>query len=135
MDPDGSNFRNFRDFHVHRGKVMRALHWLKANNKFYRDIDIDDEILQTLPENGSFAEKLPQFTDDRTNSSEEESDERTRMMKTHSIPKYLFLHYPPDLNEDRAINEILNGRNMIMRELTGRITKFLRLMSFIPLDI
>ncbi|POG62791.1 hypothetical protein GLOIN_2v1692731 [Rhizophagus irregularis DAOM 181602=DAOM 197198] len=37
MDP------NFWDFLVRRGKVMRALHWLKANNKFYRDIDIDDE--------------------------------------------------------------------------------------------
>ncbi|CAG8743769.1 547_t:CDS:2 [Rhizophagus irregularis] len=37
--------------------------------------DIDDEILQTLPENGSFAEKLPQFTDDSTNSSEEEPGE------------------------------------------------------------
>ncbi|PKB91799.1 hypothetical protein RhiirA5_368490 [Rhizophagus irregularis] len=49
---------NFRDFHVRRGKVMRALHWLKANNKFYRDIDIDDEILQTFPENGSIAENF-----------------------------------------------------------------------------
>ena len=58
---DGSNFQ---DFHVRRGKVTRTLHWLKANNKFYSDINIDDEILQTLPENGSIAEKLPQFMDD-----------------------------------------------------------------------
>src|SRR5688572_5607366 len=52
---DGSNFR---DFHVRRERVMRALYWLKENNKFYHDIDIDNEILQTLPENGSISKKL-----------------------------------------------------------------------------
>ena len=31
------NGSNFRDFHVRRGRVMRALHWLKENNKYYRD--------------------------------------------------------------------------------------------------
>jgi hypothetical protein len=35
----------FRDFTVRRGKVGRALIWLKENNPYYRDIIIDDEIL------------------------------------------------------------------------------------------
>ena len=52
------NGSNFRDFHVRRGKVMQALQWLKAYNIFYRDIDIDNNILQKLPENGSIAEQL-----------------------------------------------------------------------------
>uniref|UniRef100_U9STR9 Uncharacterized protein n=1 Tax=Rhizophagus irregularis (strain DAOM 181602 / DAOM 197198 / MUCL 43194) TaxID=747089 RepID=U9STR9_RHIID len=60
----------------------------KQTIKFYRDIDIDDEILQTLPESGSIAEKLPQFTKkNRTMKM------RTKMMKTFSTHK----HYPPDL--------------------------------------
>src|SRR6185436_6189817 len=39
----------FKDFNVRRVKVFRALHWLKANNRYYADIVIDNEILQSLP--------------------------------------------------------------------------------------
>src|SRR2546430_12407002 len=39
---------NFRDFHVRREKVTQALIWLKNNNKFYCDIVIDNEILETF---------------------------------------------------------------------------------------
>ncbi|PKY46625.1 hypothetical protein RhiirA4_409171 [Rhizophagus irregularis] len=55
------NGSNFRDFHVRREKVMQALRWLKANNKFYRDIEIDSDVLQTLPENDSIEMHLPQL--------------------------------------------------------------------------
>jgi hypothetical protein len=65
------NGSDFQDFHVRQEKVMRALEWLKANNKFYRNIKIDNETLQALPENGSIADKLPQFMNDKTYSSEE----------------------------------------------------------------
>ena len=37
------------DFRVRRWKVERALRWLKANNKWYRDITISDEHLMQLP--------------------------------------------------------------------------------------
>ena len=40
------------DFHVRRDKILTALQWLKANNPCYRDITIDHDILQSLPQNG-----------------------------------------------------------------------------------
>ena len=89
---------------------MRALHWLKENNKYYRDIDIDDEILQFLPENGSISEKLPQFTDDRTHSSEEEpNDEDENDNHDNPFNSQTFVPLLPNsLSEDGVINKILN---------------------------
>ena len=62
----------FRDFIVRRGKVGRALIWLKENNPYYRDIIIDDEILQSLPENGSIVNIVPQIQDEQ--SADEDED-------------------------------------------------------------
>ena len=104
---DGSNFR---DFNVRRGKVTRALHWLKENNKLYSEIDIDDEILQTLPENGSIAERLQQFTDDGTCDSEEgPNDEGENENNENYFNSQTFVpSLPIRLSEDRAINDVLN---------------------------
>lgn len=55
----------FRDFIVRRAKVRNALMWLKANNRYYADIIIDQEILQSLPENDSIAKNLPQLQNDQ----------------------------------------------------------------------
>ena len=56
----------FRDFKVRRSKVSNALVWLKANNCYYADIIIDQEILQSLPENDFVAERLPQLQNDQS---------------------------------------------------------------------
>ena len=42
-----------KDFTVQRKKVDDALHWLVANNPLYKDIIIDINRLQALPENGT----------------------------------------------------------------------------------
>ncbi|CAG8782030.1 15441_t:CDS:1, partial [Racocetra fulgida] len=42
----------FRDFKVHRDKVTHVLYWLKANNSYYSEIVINNETLQSLPEDG-----------------------------------------------------------------------------------
>ena len=34
------------------GRVRHALLWLKANNPFYKDIEIDEEGLEALPVDG-----------------------------------------------------------------------------------
>jgi hypothetical protein len=34
-------------------KVLEALLWLKTNNQFFRDIEIDQDVIQSLPENGT----------------------------------------------------------------------------------
>ncbi|PKK65022.1 hypothetical protein RhiirC2_715855 [Rhizophagus irregularis] len=54
----------FRDFTVRRRKVCKALLWLKENNPYYNDIIIDTDLLETLTENDSIFNMLPQLQDD-----------------------------------------------------------------------
>ncbi|CAG8483324.1 16666_t:CDS:2 [Rhizophagus irregularis] len=53
----------YKNFTVHRTKVTRALCWLKQNNRYYTDIVIDEEVLQSLPEDGPIDDQLPQIDD------------------------------------------------------------------------
>ena len=39
-------------FIVQRSKIMQALKWLIAHNPLYADVEIDDEAVDLLPENG-----------------------------------------------------------------------------------
>ena len=48
-----ANGQAFQNFNVRRTKVACALRWLKENNCYYADIIIDDEVLRSLPENGT----------------------------------------------------------------------------------
>ena len=41
-----------RDFTVRRHRVLEAILWLKTNNPFFKDIEIDRDIIDSLPENG-----------------------------------------------------------------------------------
>lgn len=41
-----------RDCRVRRASVLAALLWLKQNNPFYRDVEIDTSALNSLPEDG-----------------------------------------------------------------------------------
>jgi hypothetical protein len=108
------NGNNFQDFNVRQKKVIQAFQWLKANNKLYQDIVIDNEVLQTLPENGSIVEQLPQITDDRPYCSEEEpndnddADEHENENKDPFKSQTFVPSIPNRPSEDRAINEILN---------------------------
>ena len=40
------------DFRVRKSVVLNALQWLKENNKYYRDITIDQSTLDSLPDDG-----------------------------------------------------------------------------------
>ncbi|RGB26573.1 hypothetical protein C1646_599356, partial [Rhizophagus diaphanus] len=53
-----SNLEAFRDFRVRHNKVIRVLNWLKENNRYYADIIIDYEVLQSLPIDGSIDDQL-----------------------------------------------------------------------------
>ncbi|XP_028419285.1 uncharacterized protein LOC114545138 [Dendronephthya gigantea] len=52
-----------KDFTVRRHKVFEAISWLKTNNPFFKDIEIDRDIIQRLPENG-VPEELRYIIDD-----------------------------------------------------------------------
>ncbi|RGB23751.1 hypothetical protein C1646_774059 [Rhizophagus diaphanus] len=53
----------YKNFTVRRTKVTRALCWLKQNNRYYTDIVIDEEVLQSLPEDELIDDQLPQIDD------------------------------------------------------------------------
>ena len=42
-----------KDFRVKREKVWRALSWLKKNNRYYTNIEIDVNTVASLPEDGA----------------------------------------------------------------------------------
>ena len=44
-----------RDFRVRRAVVLRALQWLIANNKYYRNVHINPDALSILPEDGDLS--------------------------------------------------------------------------------
>ncbi|CAG8666363.1 30185_t:CDS:2 [Gigaspora margarita] len=93
--------------------VELALCWLKENNRYYKNIVIDDTVLQTLPFDGSVVEQLLQLQNEITevqntedelqNFINDELDSYTNTMFTHN-----FVPAPaPSLNEQSAINEAL----------------------------
>ncbi|CAB4412465.1 unnamed protein product [Rhizophagus irregularis] len=94
---------------------MQALRWLKANNKFYRDIEIDSDVLQTLPENDSIEMHLPQLIDDndrpneqRLDQVDDENNEDNEDNEDNFISQTFVPLLPNKHSEERAINEILN---------------------------
>jgi hypothetical protein len=99
-----SDLTAFRDFTVRRVKVARALQWLKANNRYYKDIIIDDEALQSLPENCSIADQLPRIENDQINEDSNEDENGSDNMITRSFVPSL----PPSRREDVSIKNTLN---------------------------
>ena len=67
----GSN-NTHRDFRVRRMVVQRALQWLKRNNKYYRNIDIDVSVLSQLPDDGDLTNKCGVGIEDTAEKQEEE---------------------------------------------------------------
>ncbi|CAG8491367.1 6132_t:CDS:2, partial [Racocetra fulgida] len=55
---------SFRDFNVRQSKVECALHWLKEYNCYYTDIDIDYDVLQSLPDDSPIDNQVLQLQED-----------------------------------------------------------------------
>jgi ATP-dependent DNA helicase PIF1 len=98
----------FRDFTVRRSKVCRALLWLKENNTYYNDITIDNEILESLPENGSVFNMLPQIHEKQTVDDDANDNEHENEYENESISRTFVPLPPPTRREDDAINETLD---------------------------
>ena len=52
--------------------VQRALQWLKRNNKYYRNINIDISVLSQLPDDGDLTDKCGVGIEDTAEKQEEE---------------------------------------------------------------
>ncbi|GBB86547.1 hypothetical protein RclHR1_12970010 [Rhizophagus clarus] len=98
------------DFTVRREKIAKALFWLKANNPYYEDIIIDDEILNSIPQNGSIINQIQQIRsdqiidemDDISNENEIRHDEGDAI--THSFVPAI----PLTQRENAMINDTLD---------------------------
>ena len=91
------------DFRVWRDKVMRALQWLQQNNPYYKDITIDHEALQTLPEDGIPLELLTIEEDGEEEAVDDDSESRS------SSDSHSFLPLPrKEPTEDSAIRSTVN---------------------------
>ena len=40
------------DLRIHQLKILCALQWLKANNRYYHDVTLDEEAMAQLSEDG-----------------------------------------------------------------------------------
>ena len=67
-----------RDCRVRRQKVLEAITWLKDNNPFYVDIQIDYEALHCLPIDGVPSD-LPTAEDPQPNAQEDTAEEDTSL--------------------------------------------------------
>jgi hypothetical protein len=52
------------DFKVRKQRITEALQWLKANNIYYKDITIDFDTLNLLPDDGDISHMIPSVTTD-----------------------------------------------------------------------
>jgi hypothetical protein len=106
LSRDGS--AAFRDYKVNRQNVAAWLHWLKANNQFYQHINIDEEALQRLPENGSVYDRLRQVSDAGVSASVGGDDSPLNDDANDLLQDNLEISFvpapPPERPEVEAIN-------------------------------
>lgn len=95
------------DFLVRRERVLSALQWLKANNPSYKDITIDHDALQLLPENGIPPEILAVDEKEEEVSVQKESND-----EDSSHDSRFFLPLPVrQTTEDQAIHAAVTSNN------------------------
>lgn len=60
-------------FKVRAARVRRALVWLEQNNIYYRDIVIDENVLNDLPHDGDVSHHLPRLDDNNDEANDGEA--------------------------------------------------------------
>ncbi|CAG8616750.1 6262_t:CDS:2, partial [Cetraspora pellucida] len=74
-------FQDIQSFITRLPHHPSLLNMLIINNPFYHNIDIDENILQLLPENGSIIEQFPQISNNDNLNDEKELHEDNETMK------------------------------------------------------
>ena len=105
-----------RDCKVRREKVLQAITWLKENNPFYADIEIDYEALQRLPVDGITSD-LPTTDDpqqdvqqDNETGTIEESPQNIFIENQHDSHSFIPLPQAQQ-SEQHAIRALINGED------------------------
>ncbi|KAK3923180.1 ATP-dependent DNA helicase [Frankliniella fusca] len=105
------------DFQVRAKKVRDALLWLKVNNDYYKDIEISEENLAELPEDGNVYDKVNSMVINSVESEEnidleldgdlvENEEEPVVNIESSGVP-FVPLH-----NQDQLINSSLDWPNL-----------------------
>lgn len=100
----------YADFRVQRDRVLSALLWLKENNRCYRDIVINHEILERLPENSMPPNLLiiDEHAGENQDASEASLSDTSTDCYTHS-----FLPTPAQQRiEENTIRSVINRENL-----------------------
>ena len=99
------------DLRVRRGRVLTAIQWLKQNNICYRDITINYNALQRLPQDAVPLDLLvvqEKANQDECNTSVQSEDPTDDF--THDNDSHSFLPFPVrEITKDNAIRSIING--------------------------
>ena len=109
-----------KDFRVRRSNVLHALQWLKANNKYYRSISIDDQALQQLPRDGDITHCIPIIVDEQMSDEQQESSPSDE----HADPYESFLSgtfvpsNPPKPTEQEMVKQSIVDRQTPTNTLT-----------------
>ncbi|CAG8767463.1 1014_t:CDS:1, partial [Gigaspora rosea] len=100
---------SFRNFNVRRANVERALRWLKENNRYYTNINIDYEVLQSLPEDGFINNQVPQLQDVEVESQDtgDDLEEDLNNDLEENIMRNFVPTPVPSHNKDREIDDAL----------------------------
>lgn len=104
----GASGSTYRDFNVRHVKVAQALMWLKANNQYYTNIIVDNEVLQLLTENGPIDSYLQQI---QSTEGQHLSDNETLNDDENETEDILIRNFvpitPPSQSENTAISNTL----------------------------
>lgn len=108
------------DLTVRRDVVLWALQWLQQNNPFYKEITIDQDILQSFPENG-----VPQDLQTMDGTIENQEDMQPDIASDPDSPPTTTQSFLPTQTrtptEDSAIQHLVNGADPLdWPDVTGQ---------------
>lgn len=105
----------YRDFYVRKDKVLNALKFLKLNNPYYTDIEIDEQQISQLPINGSIYNMLKSI--EVPDQAESPSDGDLEQVYESVIPNDIQLY------EKEKIESAINN-NIPWLQATNVINEF-----------
>ena len=105
-----------RDFTVRRHQVLEAVLWLKTNNPYFKDVEIDQEAIESLPENGIPSDLRYVESELCTNEIQDEGPARESLLPNdmnkepllESVKSSFIPQQQQQRKDEDAIREIVN---------------------------
>ena len=105
-----------KDFKVRRSVIVNALQWLVHNNKYYRDVTIDENVISLLPADGDLTSIRPCIRLPATSDQEHEcSTDHPDTMSSTFVPLPV-----RGMTEQQAIQQGISQHHVNWPSTTGR---------------